>query len=311
MNHPGPPPPRPSPHLGQWRGAGGAGAGWGEPSRSHYPGTRPGVRTSAPDLQAPLRPRRPGILPRTLLRGPRAGPSCPPAPAAPRWLLLRWRAGASPADPSPDTQEARPRPGSPLFPRRAPPPPASRGGGSGAAPGPARGRPGFRPSGPLPSRALFLPCFSLWTPRGAGRRRRSRPGAAQVSVGAGPGGARSGRGSGGGGGRPGRTQLGSAVRAAGCPASGGDEAAPPPASPHPPWGAPARPLGPGRPGEAPAPRAWPGREAAWVGAGCVWGARFGSGRSPSPGNGARPPWQLRVGAKGCGRAAPGPGRGGD
>lgn len=181
-----------------------------------------------------------GILPRTLFLGLRALPLLPSragrAEVAPPQVAAQ---GPPPADLSPDTQEARGPIPAPLcspagLRARAPPPPASRCGGSGHRSWPAPGAPQVPSIWPAPNQGPFclviLPC-GLRAELGGGGAPNTEP--AQVSVGAGPGGASSGRGRDGGGGRPGRTVLESELRPAGWPAFGGDGAVPPPGSPAP------------------------------------------------------------------------------
>lgn len=90
--------------------------------------------------------------------------------------------GPPPADLSPDTQEARGPILGPLcspagLRARAPPPPASRCGGSGRRPQPGPEAPQVPSIRPAPNEGPLCLVSPGWTTRGAGRRRCAQPGA--------------------------------------------------------------------------------------------------------------------------------------
>lgn len=201
-------------------------------------GLAPAAPSGAPS-RAPL-PRAPAL------------PLPPPAPAARRWLLLRWPGRGRPQQtchPTPRKRAAPsrllfvPPPGSALgrrlLPRRAVEvraPLLARPGGASGSVRLARSEPG-----------PFCLVSPLWTPCGARRRRRSVLGAGAGECRGGAGWSQRRAGESRRGGRPGRTVLEAELRTGGWPAFGVTRQRRLRALPRLPWGASARPLGPGPP----------------------------------------------------------------
>ncbi|XP_036102229.1 translation initiation factor IF-2-like [Molossus molossus] len=145
----------------------------------HQPEPHSSVCTSAPEPKVSQRPRRPRHPAHPFPQAPAPLPLLPypacRAEVAPPQVAGQ---GPPPADLSPDTQEARPHPGSSLFPRglraRAPPPPASRCGGSGRPSWPDPGAAQVPSIWPVLNQGPFCLVPPVWTPCGAGRRRCSQ-----------------------------------------------------------------------------------------------------------------------------------------
>lgn len=292
-----------------------------KPSWSHSLRTPSSPRAAVPEPQ--------GLPPAARSQAARAPCSSSPGAPVPLWPSHSCRAesaplqvarpGPSPADLSPDTQEAR---------GRVPAPLCSPAGLRARAPPPLAGQRRFWPGPgalqvlsmrPFPNLGPFCPTSLVWTPRGAGRRQCAQPGAGAgecLGQWGGPGGARAGLRRGGGGGRPGPAALEPGCRA-GVPGrlAFGDDAAVPTGS--------SAPSGGGAHGASgswvPQWRLPSAQRCSWAGAGAGAAAirvrpvfaRFLPGRTRAPPReefgwgraGVSPPWWAQAEAPGWEGAA--------